>query len=328
MILLCYGTRPEWIKIKPLISAFKDKIPFKVLFTGQHEHIGNFYRDYSLKINNKGNRLDSILTSVLTADQEIFNGVEYVLVQGDTASTYAVALAAFNRGLKVIHLEAGLRTHDLQNPYPEEAYRQMISRISSINLCATNQNKQNLIDEKCIGDNYVVGNTVLDNLVDVETSYGDEVIVTMHRRENHSIMHDWFKQINDLAIENNNLKFIIPLHPNPNVQKHKSILTNVNVIDPLPYDDMIDKISKCRFLISDSGGIQEESSFLNKKVIVCRKWTERTESIGVHSIMCESPDKLKKVFNIIKNDFRVNSPSAYGDGTAAKKILQILRSKI
>lgn len=328
MILLCYGTRPEWIKIKPLIESFKGTIPFKVLFTGQHEHIGNFYHDYALTITNTNNRLDSIFSSILNAENNIFENIEYILVQGDTASTYATALTAFNRGIKVIHLEAGLRTYDLDNPYPEEAYRQMISRISTINFCATRKNRQNLIDEKCPGDNHIVGNTVLDNLVDIETSYGNDVIITMHRRENHPIMDMWFYEINELAKQNKDLNFIIPLHPNPNVKKHSSILTHVNIVDPLPYDKMIDKISKCRFLISDSGGIQEESSYLNKKVIVCRKWTERTESVGTHSIMCEDPNKLKNIFKIVNSDFQINSPSPYGDGTAAKKITQILRSKL
>jgi UDP-N-acetylglucosamine 2-epimerase (non-hydrolysing) len=328
MILICYGTRPEWIKIKPLIDSFRGVIPFKVLFTGQHEHIGKFYHDYSLSIKNKNNRLDSIFSSILNAENNIFQNIKYVLVQGDTASTYAMALTAFNRGIKIIHLEAGLRTYDLDNPYPEEAYRQMISRISSVNFCATRKNRQNLIDEKCPGDTHIVGNTVLDNLINIKTSYGNEVIITMHRRENHPIMGKWFYEINELAKQNKDLNFIIPVHPNPNVKKHSSILTHVNIVNPLPYHEMIDKISKCRFLISDSGGIQEESSFLNKKVIVCRKWTERTESVGTHSVMCEVPNKLKNVFKIVSNDFKINKPSPYGDGTAAKKITNILRSKI
>ena len=326
MILLCYGTRPEWIKIKPLIAAFKGILPFKVLYTGQHQHIGNFYHDCSLSITNGINRLDSIVKSILDAPEDIFNNVKYVIVQGDTASTYATALTAFHRKIKIIYLEAGLRTYNLENPYPEEAYRQMISRISSINLCATQENMNNLISEKCPGDNYVVGNTVLDNLINVNATYGDEVIVTMHRRENHSIMNKWFYEINELAKKNKDLKFTIPLHPNPNVKKHSSILTHVNIVDPLPYEKMIEKISNCRFLISDSGGIQEESSFLNKKVIVCRKWTERKESVGTHSFLCEEPKKLKGIFNDVKNNFIVNQPSPYGDGFASKKILKILRS--
>ena len=144
--------------------------------------------------------------------------------------------------------------------------------------------------EKCGGKIYVVGNTVLDNLVGIDTSYGNEVLVTMHRRENHNIMDKWFSELNCIAGKHKELKFTIPLHPNPNVTKHKNLLSNFNVVDPLPYNEMVNKIAKCKMLISDSGGIQEESSFLNKRVIVCRKHTERQESVGKHSNMCPSPE--------------------------------------
>jgi len=322
VILLCYGTRPEWIKIKPLIKAFKGKIPFKVLFTGQHEHIGNFYHDYSLKIEEGSNRLDSIIAATAKIDDEVFHNVEYVLVQGDTASTFAMALSAFNRRIKVIHLEAGLRTYDLENPYPEEGYRQMISRISSINFCATENNRTNLLLENCKGKIFIVGNTVLDNLVGVETEYGNEVLVTMHRRENHAIMDKWFMELNKIASEYTDLAFTIPIHPNPNVKKHQHLLSRFNIIDPLPYDEMIQRIAKCRMIISDSGGIQEESSFLNKKVIVCRKYTERQESVGAHSIMCKAPSKLSGVFGRVVSNYKINKASPYGDGNASQLILQ------
>jgi UDP-N-acetylglucosamine 2-epimerase (non-hydrolysing) len=324
MILICYGTRPEWIKVKPVINELRGKIPCKVLFTGQHEHIGNFYHDYSLKVENRANRLDSIIAAVSKIDNKVFDGIEYVLVQGDTASTFAMALCAYNRKKKVIHLEAGLRTYDLDNPYPEEGYRQMISRIASIHLCATENNKVNLISEKAPGQIFVVGNTVLDNLVGVNTNYGDEVLVTMHRRENHDIMHDWFSEINKIAEDYGEIKFTIPLHPNPNVQKHKGLLSNLNIIEPLSYDEMVKRIANCKMLISDSGGIQEESSFLNKKVIVCRKYTERQESVGTHSIMCPQPSFLRETFDEVIKNYKVNKPCPYGDGYASRKILKTI----
>ena len=322
MILICYGTRPEWIKIKPLLEEMKGKIPHRVLFTGQHEHIGEFYHDYAIKIASSGNRLDSIIGATSTLSDKVFDGIDYVLVQGDTASTFAMALCAFNRKKKIIHLEAGLRTYDMENPYPEEGYRQMISRISSINFCATENNMASLLIEKCPGRIFVVGNTVLDNLVGTKTTYGNEVLVTMHRRENHSILDQWFRTMKEIAEENPNLKFIIPLHPNPNVQKHKNLLSNFNVIRPLDYNDMIKKIANCRLLISDSGGIQEESSFLNKRVIVCRKFTERQESVGTHSIMCASPGLLKSVFTSVNENYKIQKSCPYGDGQASKLIVQ------
>jgi UDP-N-acetylglucosamine 2-epimerase (non-hydrolysing) len=328
MILISYGTRPEWIKIKPIIDRFeKERIPFKILFTGQHMHIANFDYDYAIQIDKCDNRLNEVISSILRAPSSIFDGVDYVLVQGDTASTYAVGLSAFNHGVKVIHLEAGLRTYDLENPYPEEAYRQMISRIANIHLCATTNNRDFLEAEKAPGEKHVVGNTVLDNLRDVSSTYGDKVLVTMHRRENLEIMDKWFVELNRIAENNRDLKFVIPMHPNPDVQKHKSLLTAFEIIDPLPYKDMVNAIASCRFIISDSGGIQEEASFLNKKVIVCRKFTERTESIGGHSILCKSPGDLKERFEIVKTSFQIDLPSPYGDGFASHKICNILKDR-
>jgi UDP-N-acetylglucosamine 2-epimerase (non-hydrolysing) len=327
MILISYGTRPEWIKIKPLIEAFKlTQIPYKVLFTGQHTHIANFGYDYKLDIHKHENRLNEVISSILRAPSNIFDGIEYVLVQGDTASTYAVGLSAYNHGIKVIHLEAGLRTYDLDNPCPEEAYRQMLSRIASIHFCATNNNKNYLETEKVSGEIYVVGNTVLDNLRNVSSKYGDHILITMHRRENLPIMKDWFEELNNLAAHNKDLKFILPMHPNPEIQKHRNLLTNVEIVDPLSYENMIESIATCKFIISDSGGIQEEASFLNKRVIVCRKFTERTESIGGHSILCKSPGDLKERFEQVKTNFQIDLPSPYGDGFASHKICNILKN--
>ena len=329
MILICYGTRPEHIKISPLLNEMNGIIPYKTLFTGQHiDLVKNVDFDFSLKIKNGSNRLDSVVQSCLNLDDSIFKDITHILVQGDTVSAYSLALAAFHRGIKIIHLEAGLRTYDFENPYPEEAYRQCISRISDVNLCPTQNNWNNLQMEKVRGESVVVGNTVLDNLVGVESSYGNKVLVTMHRRENHHNMDKWFKEINQLAIDNPELNFEIPLHPNPNVKKHKNILTHVNVVSPFSYETMIKEISECKFLISDSGGIQEESSFLNKKVIVCRKITERPESVGKHSFMCGEPQKLKGMFYSLKENYEVDLDCPYGDGQSSKKIVNYLKEKI
>jgi UDP-N-acetylglucosamine 2-epimerase (non-hydrolysing) len=329
MILICYGTRPEHIKISPLLKEMGGVIPYKTLFTGQHtDLVKNINFDHTITIKDDKNRLDSVVQSCLNLDDSIFEGITHILVQGDTVSAYSLALAAFHRGIKVIHLEAGLRTYDFQNPYPEEAYRQMISRISDINLCPTDLNENNLVVEGVLGESVVVGNTVLDNLVGIKTTYSDKVLVTMHRRENHINMSSWFEAINQLAMDNPELRFEMPLHPNPNVKKHKDLLTNVNVVSPFDYDTMIEEISKCRFLISDSGGIQEESSFLNKKVIVCRKITERPESVGKHSFMCREPKDLKGLFYSLKDNYEVDLECPYGDGRSSKRIVKYLKEKI
>ena len=321
MILACCGTRPEWIKVKPIV----DLLGCKVLFTGQHEHLISSDQGIKLEIKDYGNRLDSIFCSIMQA-QHIFDNIDAVLVQGDTASSVAIALAAFNKGIKVIHLEAGLRTYDMENPYPEEAYRQIISRITDVHLCPTKYNKKCLENEKVSGSVHVVGNTVLDNLINLSVSYNNEILVTMHRRENHAILADWFKKISELALENPNLKFVIPLHPNPNVQKHKAYLSGVKIIEPLSYEKMKKRISQCRLIISDSGGLQEEASFLRKKIIVCRKITERIESLNKSSFLCQTPIQLKPIFNSLKEDYIIdkNYRSPYGDGTAAIKIQRII----
>ena len=130
MLLISYGTRPEWLKVKPLIEICKDNIPFKVVFTGQHKDLVNGYWDYKLEIGDRGNRLDSIISSILN-QEKIWDNISHVLVQGDTTSSLAIALSAINRKVKIIHLEAGLRTFDFNNPYPEEYNRQIISRIAN-----------------------------------------------------------------------------------------------------------------------------------------------------------------------------------------------------
>jgi len=332
MILITYGTRPEWIKIKPLINELDNSdIPFKVLFTGQHADLVPKSSDYNLTmINHPGNRLDSVVKNCLSIPDEYFNGITHVLVQGDTSSVMGIALTAVHRKIKVIHLEAGLRTYDYENPFPEEYNRRIVSTLSAIHLCPTELSKQNLINEKTQGDIHVVGNTVLDNLLEYkkECEYTNIVLITMHRRENHELMEDWFKNISELAIENPDLDFILPLHPNPNVQKHKSILTNINVIDPLTHEQLIKTLIKTRLVITDSGGIQEECSFFNKKAIVCRKITERPESVGTTSTMVGYPHDLKDAFYNIVNDYEIDAICPYGDGRSSNRIIKIFKTII
>lgn len=332
-ILICYGTRPEYIKIKPLLNKFKESnISFRTLNVRQHENLVKdeadhvvFLRDVSIS----KNRLDLILSTVADIEEGCFNDITHVLVQGDTATALLCAIAAFHRQIPVIHLEAGLRTRDFENPFPEEGYRQLISRISSIHLCPTENNKKNLIDEKVNGEIYVVGNTVLDNLVSLKAkcSYNDEVLVTLHRRENHLIMKDWFMALSKIAQSNPGITYTIPLHPNPNVLKYKNELVGLNVIDPLPYEEFLKRFISCRYLITDSGGIQEEASFLGKKVIVCRKVTERPESIDINTIMCDNPDDLIKKEFLLRDNYVVEQNSIYGDGNSCSNIVRILKNK-
>ena len=329
MILVVYGTRPEFIKVKPLIDELtNENIPFKTLFTGQHKDLVTFKADFNLDmINHTNNRLDNIINNCTFIPDEWFEDIEYVLVQGDTTSVLGLALTAFNRQIKVIHLEAGLRTYDNKNPYPEEMNRQIVSRIADINLCPTHNNSLNLEEERVMGKSYVVGNTGLDNLLKYKSdcNYSNKILVTLHRRENHDKIDEWFNTINQLAIDNPEYEFILPAHPNPNVKKHIPILTNVNVIDPLPHEELIKMLIKCSLVITDSGGLQEECSFFNKKCLVCRETTERPESLNMTSFLIAKPNNLKEVFNYHINTKIVNFECPFGDGNASKRIVKILK---
>ncbi len=328
MMLICFGTRPEYIKIKPLLGVFDGNIKYNLLFTGQHtDLLKNLPEDTRrLKILDGPNRLDSIVQSILN-QEELFEEVTSVLVQGDTTSVFSLALAAFHRQIKVIHLEAGLRTYDKWNPYPEEFNRQAVSRIADIHLCPTELAASNLQREGIVDNIFVSGNTVLDNIRDVQTEYEDIVVVTMHRRENHHWMDKWFEEINKLATQNPSLQFVLPIHPNPHVYKHREILTNVKVVRSLEYNSFIELLAKAKFVITDSGGIQEEASFFFKKCIVCRKATERSEGLGVFSSLCETPGHLESLFNDINDDHIPNGVCPYGDGYAAESILEYLREQ-
>ena len=323
MILFCFGTRPEWLKIKPLIKVLDN---YQLLFTGQHpDLLKDLKIDYKITIKDNPNRLDQLISDCLLQFPE--GDFDSVLVQGDTASAFACAVAAFNRQKKIYYLEAGLRSYNLEHPYPEEGYRQMIARISDVNLCPTDLSRDNLISEKVNGICHVVGNTVLDNLLEYKNQceYTNKVLVTLHRRENHHWMNEWFTELNNIAKENPDLEFILPIHPNPNVQKHKDILTHINLIEPLNHSELLELLVKVKFVISDSGGLQEEGSFFNKKVIVCRKTTERPEGIDTgHLYMCESPKELPLLFEIINKDYSVDSECPYGDGMSSKKVKEIL----
>jgi UDP-N-acetylglucosamine 2-epimerase (non-hydrolysing) len=324
MILLCFGTRPEWLKIKPLIKVLDN---YQLLFTGQHpDLLKDLKVDHKITIKDNPNRLDQLISDCLLQFPK--DNFDSVLVQGDTASAFACAIAAFNRKKKIYYLEAGLRSYNLDHPYPEEGYRQMVARLADVNLCPTELSKQNLIDEKVQGECHVVGNTVLDNLLPYKDKceYTNKVLVTLHRRENHHQMNQWFTEVNNLAKNNPDLEFILPIHPNPNVQKHKHLLTNINVVEPLSHPELLDILVKCKLVISDSGGLQEEGSFFNKKVIVCRETTERPEAIETgHLYLCPSPLGLESKFEDLINDYYIDSTCPYGDGQSSLKIKTIIK---
>jgi UDP-N-acetylglucosamine 2-epimerase (non-hydrolysing) len=325
MLLICYGTRPEYIKMLPVITNCEGVVDYKTLFTGQHKDLVKTPSDFNLKIREGNNRLDSIVASVMDAIDYKKEKITAVMVQGDTTTAFAVALSAFHHGIPVVHLEAGLRTRDLKHPFPEEANRQMISRIADLNLCPTITSAVNLASEQVTGEVREVGNTVLDNLNDIDVAYEDKILITLHRRENHSTMHLWFNELERLAIKYPKYDFLLPIHPNPSVKKHRNLLNKVRVVEPMPHGELIDYLSKTKFIITDSGGLQEESSFLKKKSIVCREHTERTEGQGTFSFLCPRPHQLGKLFKKIDNDHIIDLPCPYGDGKSGKRIVDIIK---
>lgn len=328
--LICFGTRPEWLKIKPLIDSSES---YSLLYTGQHdsllkEVLLDYEIKYKIKIQKSEDRLNSVISSILLNFPDI-SDFEYVIVQGDTASAFACALAAFNRGVKVAHVESGLRSFDLHHPFPEEGYRQMISRISDLNFCPTYLSKENLLNEKALGVSHIVGNTVLDNLSNLRTDeINNDIVITLHRRENHKLIHSWIKQINRLALIHSNLNFIFISHPNPNIQIAVESLKNVIIKDPLTHKEILNLISKCNIIVTDSGGLQEEGSFFNKKIIVCRETTERPEGIMTgHLYMCKKPEDLFELFNNLLKSKVVFKECPYGDGNSSEKINNIFFKK-
>lgn len=333
MILFAYGTRPEFIKIKPLMHEFDvNNIKYETLFTGQHKDLLKEFKPnltIDIKENNK-NRLNNIVSRIL--DSPILDCCSetptHVLVQGDTSSVLAVALSAFHNNIKVIHLEAGLRTYDNANPYPEEQNRRLVSQITDIHLCPTENSMLNLINEKNNGAMYVVGNTVLDNLLPYkkDCEYKNKILITMHRRENHAQLNKWFKELEKIAEHYIAYEFILPLHPNPNVQKHKDIFKYIKVVEPMSHDELLKLLIKTRLVITDSGGIQEECSFFNKKCLTCRKVTERPEAIGQSTFMVDKPEDLFDLFQKHINDYEINYNSPFGDGHAAEKIVNIFKT--
>ena len=333
-ILIVYGTRPEVIKLSPVIRELsKRKIPFKTVFTGQHKELYEDVKelvpepDFHLSIMKENQSLNNIMTGISSSFSEILKDVspDLLIVQGDTSTVAISALIAFYEKIPVRHVEAGLRTYDLSSPFPEEGNRQLVSRLAKYNWAPTELAAEQLKKENV--DNIIVtGNTVIDVCINFNypVSYDDKILITLHRRENFGKpMEKIFEEIETLAMEHYELEFIFPMHPNPNVQKLKPILKHVNVIDPLGYSEMMKLLSKVKFVISDSGGVQEECAAFKKKVLVCRDTTERPEGVSLGFA------KLVHT-NIIDNfNWANQSPiwfgeNPYGNGDASEKIVKSL----
>lgn len=339
-ILCCFGTRPEFIKMYPLIVELSKVYDVKSMNTGQHVEMikglleyYDFVPDYCLDVMCPGQSLNELSAKILSQSNKILENFEYVIVQGDTTTAAMVALAAFNNKVKIIHLEAGLRSNNKDNPFPEEVNRRIISQMADINLCPTVNALSNLKDVMT-EHNYVVGNTVIDMLrmtpndsdvlskLNVPKEY---ILVTCHRREN----HDKIEDICDAILEiSKKYHIVMPVHMNPNVknviERKLSKNQNITLTSSFEYYDMVTVIRNSKFLVSDSGGLQEEAPYFGKYVYVMRDFTERNESVECGISELVGNDKIKIVDRVLSYKDIDIAISPYGDGYSCKNILKVL----
>ncbi|MFA5190229.1 MAG: UDP-N-acetylglucosamine 2-epimerase (non-hydrolyzing) [Verrucomicrobiia bacterium] len=344
MILVAYGTRPEIIKLFPVVRELQRQgVRFKTLFTGQQTDLyedvkdlvpapdHTFARHFSGE--QKHNTLANSFIKICSAAEELFSHhrFDYVVVQGDTTTACALAQVAFYNKFRVAHVEAGLRTFDLENPYPEEANRSVIGQIAAVNFAPTPTAKKHL-EQAGAKNIHLVGNTIVDavNLIREEhhisnATSSHEVLITLHRRENHEIMDGLFEELNQVALKHPDLRLTLPIHPNPNVRKHRERLaaSNIRVIKPVGYLDMLQMVAASAFVITDSGGLQEECSCFNKKVIIVRETTERPEilDVGLGRLVGR---KILANIEWAKTPPAKAVVSPFGDGRASERIVRVL----
>ena len=357
--MLVFGTRPEAIKMCPLVNELKTRKGIKtiVCVTGQHRQMldqvlntFNVIPDYDLSIMKQGQSLSDITSSILEKIKSVLESSEpdIVLVHGDTSTTFVTALACFYLQIPVGHVEAGLRTYNIYSPYPEEFNRQAVSVISQYNFAPTQLSANHLIKEgKSPNTIYVTGNTVIDamkytvteNYTHPELDWiGDDkmIFITAHRRENlGQPMHNMFRAIRRVLDEHSDCKAVYPIHMNPVVRKAaEEELGNceqIHIIDPIEVFDCHNFESRCFLCLTDSGGIQEECPSYGKPVLVMRDTTERPEGVaaGTLKLVGTSEESIYKNFKLLIEDeteYKKMSHACnpYGDGKACKRIADIL----
>ena len=361
-IMLVFGTRPEAIKMCPLVNELKTRESIKtvVCVTGQHREMLDqvlktfkVVPDYDLSIMKEKQTLFDVTTNILNKIKEVLEveKPDVVLVHGDTSTTFVTALACFYLQIPVGHVEAGLRTHNIYSPYPEEFNRQAVSIIAKYNFAPTELAKQNLINENRGSDNiYVTGNTAIDALKTtvrkdythpmLEWAKGSRLImITAHRRENlGEPMKHMFNAIKRIINEHPDIKAIYPIHMNPVVRETaNSILAGndrIRIIEPLEVVDFHNFLNASYLILTDSGGIQEEAPSLGKPVLVMRDTTERPEGIaaGTLKLVGTNEETIYNAFNQLltnQNEYDKMSKASnpYGDGKASKRIADILEGE-
>jgi len=358
-ILVVFGTRPEAIKMCPLVKELRSRKETRtvVCVTGQHREMLDqvleafeVVPEYDLSIMKSQQDLFDITCNVLLSIKEVLKEVQpdIVLVHGDTSTTFATALASFYSKIQVGHVEAGLRTHDIYSPYPEEFNRQAVSVISKFNFAPTEYSRNNLLAEGREDSHiYITGNTAIDALkTTVSDRYwhpeldwvGDSrlILITAHRRENLGTpMHRMFRAIRRIVSEHPDVKAIYPIHMNPLVRKaartELSGLDRIHIIEPMDVVDFHNFMARSYLIITDSGGIQEEAPSLGKPVLVMRDTTERPEGVeaGTLKLVGTKEDIIYQALHELLNDHDVyremsEASNPYGDGFASKRIADIL----
>ena len=360
-ILIIFGTRPEAIKMAPLVLRLRQDLDVKVCVTGQHREmldqvlkLFQIIPEYDLDLMKPNQNLANLTGEVLNGVTHILQQekFDWVIVQGDTTSTMSAAMAAFYKKVLVGHVEAGLRTYNLGSPFPEELNRQVTSKMARLHFAPTAESEQNLLKEgfskKTIR---ITGNTVSDALhwvlqhttqVDVTLPFDLQqfriILVTGHRRENFG---EGFQQICEalqtIALQQPDVQIVYPVHLNPNVlepvNRILSNLPNMHLLEPLEYPQFVHLMNQSALILTDSGGVQEEAPSLGKPVLVMRDTTERPEAVQAGTVKLVGANQRTIVDETIRllNDSEAYRKMAfahnpYGDGTASNKIMDALMS--
>jgi len=371
-ILFVFGTRPEAIKLAPLIQLIEKDGTFDsaVCVTGQHremlQQVLDLFRivpHYNLNVMTQNQDLALLTSNVIMGMTKILKEYEpdCVIVQGDTTTTMATALAAYYQKIDVGHVEAGLRTSNIYSPWPEEINRQAVARVARFHFAPTDQARKNLLQEGVVLKNiFITGNTVIDSLLQVRQGLTEKIglqgdifqeqfsfiqddkkliLVTGHRRENFGeAFENVCLALKDVAAQEN-VQIVYPVHLNPNVlipvRKILKNQDNVHLIDPLPYEPMAYLLTRSYLIVTDSGGIQEEAPALGIPVIVTRDTTERPEGVEAGTAILAGTDRKRIVSSIttllrdeVVYEAMSKAHNPYGDGTASLKIVQILKQEL
>lgn len=360
-VLSIFGTRPEAIKMAPLIKEIEksDKLHSVVCVTAQHREmldqvidLFDIKLDYDLNIMSPKQTITDITVKALLGIEDVIKDCkpDIVLVHGDTTTTFCGALAAFYQGIDVGHIEAGLRTWNLTSPFPEEYNRQAVSLIAKYHFAPTEQAKKNLLSEGKKENIFVTGNTAIDALhLMIDDAFTHPILkwskdkrlilLTAHRRENlGKPMEHMFSAIARIAEENQDIRIVYPIHKNPLVRKTAAEIFSerdiVKIIEPLDVYNFQNIMARSYLVLTDSGGIQEEAPSLGIPVLVMRDTTERPEGIeaGTLKLVGTNEKSIYDAFSLLlenKEEYQkmATAVNPYGDGTASKKIVKILEER-